>query len=420
MGLGLESGFYAMRLYGFSGTRIKGTPRQAGWRATPPYDQIDDDLRDRLHIDPTSFAHLIRPAGKAGKEHEAAARLHDDWLRTGVVEQDRQPAVYPYVIELADGGRRLGLCGLIGLEDEDSGQIRPHEQTVEKTVEERLALLRATQVDFEPILLLSDDGGKLDAMLAADTAQKSMLADHLDLDGHRHMLYRIDDRDRIDGYRELLCDLPAIIADGHHRYTVAGRYAAESTPDLDAPAACKLSVVTSLSSPGMRIDPIHRCLRTMPDLETVTGLAFRRQGLRVENGEQLATAVARAQQPAVGLLTRQSAAVWTFDPAAPWDRPAAHLRHLAVGWLHDALLPGLGLDSSAGIDGTLVYRSDPNRLFAEIQDGAYDLGLWLPPMATNDFSAALESGQILPPKSTRFLPKLVSGLVWSTHDATLY
>jgi uncharacterized protein (DUF1015 family) len=90
-----------------------------------------------------------------------------------------------------------------------------------------------------------------------------------------------------------------------------------------------------------------------------------------------------------------------------------------VGWLHGAVLPEIGLEPEAAIDGTLVYRSDPDHLLAELNDGEATLGFWLPPMSGHDFARAMAGGQLLPPKSTRFLPKVASGLVWAGHDSRL-
>lgn len=87
--------------------------------------------------------------------------------------------------------------------------------------------------------------------------------------------------------------------------------------------------------------------------------------------------------------------------------------------LHGALLPAFGLPASAATDGTVVYRSDPEHLFSELQSGDLAVGFWLPPMSAPGFSRAVAEGDLLPPKSTRFLPKLASGLVWAAHDSQL-
>ena len=118
-----------MRLYAFEGLHYKGKAEDAGKLAAPPYDQIDDHARDRFHSQsPHQFAHLIKPVPEGGLHpYQHAAALHGRWLADGTIERDPRPALYPYVITLVTGGRRLGVCGLVELAD--AKEIRPHEQT---------------------------------------------------------------------------------------------------------------------------------------------------------------------------------------------------------------------------------------------------------------------------------------------------
>ncbi|HEY4597174.1 MAG TPA: DUF1015 family protein, partial [Thermoanaerobaculia bacterium] len=157
-----------MRLYAFEGLHYTPKAGDAGELAAPPYDQINDDQRDRFHLQsPYQLVHLTRPvAPEGGDPYRFAAALHHRWLHDGVIERDPRPALYPYVIELANGGQRLGLLGLVRYED--PAVIRPHEQTLEKAIADRTALLEATRADLEPALILSEDGGRLDALLRED------------------------------------------------------------------------------------------------------------------------------------------------------------------------------------------------------------------------------------------------------------
>jgi uncharacterized protein (DUF1015 family) len=436
-----------MRLYAFEGLRYTGKAAQAdganraggagegatavGALAAPPYDQIDERQRDRFQaLSPYQFVHLTRPVPASGLDpYQHAAALHARWLAEGEVARDPRPALYPYVIELAaggiggigGGGRRLGVCGLVELAG--AREIRPHEQTLDKPLADRLALLRATHVDLEPVFLLSEDGGGLNQLIEEDVAQASPLVDHRDADGHHHFLFRIDDPQRIARYRDLLA-APAAIADGHHRYKVAQRFAAEAGAPTGTAAQAvntKLAVVTSLESPALTIDPIHRALTAPVDLERLAAAAgARRQVWSGDGGTGFAAAVAAAPEPALGIWTAgQRPEIWRLDPAAgPASLPAGG-RDLSVLLLHEVLFPALGLAPEAATDGTVLYRSDPDVLYRMVAAGEAGTGLWLPPMQPVAFAAAIAQGDMLPPKSTRFLPKVMSGLVWSAHGSRL-
>ncbi|MGH9382186.1 MAG: DUF1015 domain-containing protein, partial [Thermoanaerobaculia bacterium] len=261
-----------MRIQAFHGLRYDGVA-DPGALAAPPFDQIDDRLRDRFHQTPHHFAHLSRPVPEDGLDapHHAAAK-HEAWVRDGILRQDSEPALYANEIVLPAGERRRGLTALVGIEPPDSPIIRPHEETLAKAIADRLELLRAMRVDLEPMLLLADDGGALDGMLAADCGGEP-LVEHRDADGNLQRLFRVADAGRVASYRRTLADAPGLIADGHHRYKVASLYAAERAAGPDTPAACKLAVITSLASPALTIDPIHRAFAEAPSLGPLRSLA---------------------------------------------------------------------------------------------------------------------------------------------------
>src|SRR5258706_2382938 len=350
-----------MRLYAFEGMHF--TPGavetgDAGNLAAPPYDQINDALRDRFPAQsPHPFAHLSKPvAPEGGDPYRFAAALHHKWLREGIIARDPRPAIYPYVIELAGGGERLVLLGLVRYEDPSF--IRPHEQTLDKPLADRMALLEAMHVDLEPVLLLSEDHGRLDALLREDLRDRQPLVRHRDADGHYHALYRVDDPERIGRYREAL-DVPSAIADGHHRYKVGQRFATAHHAARGTAAAAKLAVVTSLDSPALAIDPIHRAFKEPIDPARLADLAASVEPFAGPNGKRsghaFAAAVAAAAQPALGLwVLGREPEVWHF--ASP---------RLAVEIFQDTILPALGLRPEASTDGTVVYRSDAGQLWSQ-------------------------------------------------------
>jgi uncharacterized protein (DUF1015 family) len=436
-----------MRLFAFEGLRYGAREGDAGRLAAPPYDQIDDAARDRFQAaSPYQFVHLTRPAATgAGDPYRHAAELHRRWLRDGIVIRDQQPSLYPYVVELASGGpggpagRRLGVMALVGYAP--ASEIRPHEQTLDKPLADRLALLEATRVDLEPALLLAEDGGELDDLLVADLegragdagdagdvgkggarqgAPPRPLVDYRDDAGNHHLLFRIADPGRIAAYQHVLAARPAAIADGHHRYKVGQRFATEHPGSAGTAAGAKLAVVTSMSSRALTIDPIHRALRQPIDPALFADLKAAAVPFRGGSGAELARAVAAAPQPALGVwVAGRPPEIWRLLPAGtPRAASAAgKAPPMVVKIFQDAVLPALGLAPEAATDGTLVYRSDADTLYAQLERGELGTGFWLPPMRPADFAAAIAQGELLPPKSTRFLPKAMSGLVWSDHQS---
>lgn len=401
-----------MRLFAFQGLRYTRAAGDAGALAAPPYDQIAVADAPRWHaLSPYHFTHLTRPVGD-DDPYRRAAQLHNDWLEAGVLERDEEPSLYAYRIRLAAGGERLGVLGLVGLEADDNGVIRPHEQTLAKPLADRLALLEAMRVDLEPIMLLTDDHGALDVLVAADLSAAPVLVRHTDEFGCVHEVVGISDPARIALYRELVAAPMSAIADGHHRYKVAQRFA-DNHPGASPAAGAKLAVITSLAASGLAIAPIHRALVDAAGLDAARDLTLEATVTACRDGLNFAQRVAEAPQPAIGVwAAHREPEIWSL---AAGEGP----RRLAVGLLHGDLLPAMGHGAEAGTDGTVLYRSDPEALANLLRDGKAGVAFFLPPMPPEEFGAAIAQGEMLPPKSTRFLPKVVSGLVWAGHDAKL-
>ncbi len=401
-----------MRVFPFVGTRYSSATDDPGRLAAPPYDQIDEATRARLHAERLQFCQLTvpDPNGEPDPAHHSAA-LHQRWHHEGVIDRDPQPGVYPYEILTAGGGRRLGLCALVGLETPESGVVAPHEQTVTRFVDERLHLLRTTGCDLEPILILADDRGAFDKALMAAVAGQEPLVEHADPYGHHHRLYPAGEA---TGYATLLAGAKAVIADGNTRWQVARNRAAElgvaiGVAGAEVPPATKLAVITSLESPGLAIDPIHRGIAADRGLAAAAALAHRREPWSGESGAAFAAAVAAAPQPALGVAAaNRPTEIWRLGDSAMAPERAA----LVACRLHDELLPRLGLPPASATDGTVVYRSDPDELWHKLDLGDLAVCFFLPPMSPRTFGDAGAGGELMPPKSTRFLPKLVSGLVW--------
>ena len=412
-----------MRIYGFQGFRYSAAAGDAGRLAAPPFDQIDDGLRDRLQASASHhFTHLTRPLpGDGGNPYEYAADLHRAWRETGAVSRDERPSLYPYAIDSADGDRRLGLCALVGVEDPSSNVIRPHESSLDKPFADRLSLLRATEVDLEPVMFLCDDPGTLEDLLRGDLEGLEPIVRYRDEGENLHSLFRISDEARIGAYKDLLAPCSAAIADGHHRYKVGRTYAREVGAEEGTAAGTKMAVLFSLASENLVIDPIHRGFAEAPGLEPLHGLLRSRELLERPSAEELTAAVAAAGQPALGILYGDGRGeLWGLDPEHLPEGCPPGSQGIAVVHLHSSLLPRLGFTQASYLDGTVSYRALPETLHRQVLGGELGLGIFLPPMSPSAFGKAISKGDLLPAKATRFLPKLTSGMVWSGHDGRLY
>ena len=153
----------------------------------------------------------------------------------------------------------------------------------------------------------------------------------------------------------------------------------------------------------------------------MSALPLRREPLRETAGAAIAARVAAADQPALAVWFEGDEApeLWTLDPdAAPADTPGRKANLPAV-LLHHHLLKTTGVPIESATDGSIAYEANPDDIVALLERAEITAGVFLPPMTPKQFALATEDGDLLPPKSTRFLPKLVSGLVWCGHDAEI-
>lgn len=411
-----------MKIFAFQGFRYSSEVTDRGALAAPPFDQIEDRLRDELHaLSPHHYSHFTRPVERDGMDaYAAAAAVHDSWVREGVVQREESPSLYPYVVEAPDGTRRVSLCCLVAVGTTEKSDLRPHELTVQKPLADRLALLRTTRIDPEPVMILAEDDGSFEAQLWADLDGRAPLVSHRDSSGNVHHLFKLDDKDAIQRYKKTLQDRAATIADGHHRCKTAQLYAQEIGASEGTPATAKLAVLISLASPDLAIDPIHRAVTAALNRDSLAESAVECNLFHGAAGAQLAAAVAGAEGPALGVWVRGSQAeVWRLDPSLAPESAPRRARRLSAVLLHHLLLPAAGLELSTATDGTVVYRSDADQLYRMRERDEVGTAFWLPPMAPAAFAEAVSEGDVLPPKSTRFMPKLASGLVWVGHDAKL-
>jgi uncharacterized protein (DUF1015 family) len=207
----------------------------------PPYDVLnDEDLYTYWHSSAHNIVHLTRPDSP-----ESAGEQLEAWREQGVLREDG-PALWWLVQDFVgpDGVPRTreGIAGSIEVTPYSQGRVLPHELTHAGPKEERLAILRATRTQLEPIFLLYDAEVPIEAPAGAPALE---VADG----GVNSRLWRLES----DGIE---LDVPLLIADGHHRYETAVAYR-EQEPS----ATHTFAVLVSSRSPGVEIYPTHRIVQ---------------------------------------------------------------------------------------------------------------------------------------------------------------
>jgi uncharacterized protein (DUF1015 family) len=406
----------------------------------PPYDVIDSTLQDALYRrSPYNVIRLILERElPTDSEHDnrytrSAKYLHD-WQADDVLIQDSARSLYAYHQDFEVEGERhtrQGFLTRVRLEPFGSGRIYPHEQTLAGPKADRLRLFRATAMNLSPVFgLYPDPDGAVTRALesAVGRALALQATDHL---GVVSKLWPISDQHAISSVTGLLGPKPVFIADGHHRYETGLRYLEEqrqagAVRDDEVAANFILMMLVSMSDPGLLILPTHRLVSGLPELraEQLTEvLSSQFQVERIGTGESGARDAwdlieADGSQSVLGFGTVADGA-WLLarlkspelmDRLAPDHSPA--WRGLAVSILHVLVLDHL-LAGKLGSAGQCQYV----HLLREVQDSVAgrrcQLAALVPPASMRHVEQIAGNLEKMPPKSTYFYPKLLSGLVFN-------
>jgi uncharacterized protein (DUF1015 family) len=346
----------------FRAVRYSGAAGALADLVAPPYDAVDDDERAALYTrSPYNVVHVTLP-----ESPESAARLYAEWLEDGILERDGDGATWLAVEDYVgpDGvaRRRRGVILSVLAEPYETGAVLPHERTHERIRAERLALLRAARVQPEPILLLTDDPMPLDVPERAPD---------LEVDGTR--LWRGEPSSGLGGGTLL-------IADGHHRYESAVELGAESGGPVRI-----MALVVPTDDPGLQVFPTHRVFGDRSDLADL------------DEGDlcvDLDDALGRLADAGY-----EAAAVVAYRPGA------IALVRGAEGE------PDTDLVDRHGLDG-IRYTPRMEDAVSAVDRGEADVAYLMRHPRIEDVFRAARDGVRMPPKSTYFHPKPLSGLLF--------
>jgi uncharacterized protein (DUF1015 family) len=324
------------------------------------------------------------------------------------------PAIYVYEMQTSDGGATRGLIGAVELRDYADGVILPHENTMAGPVADRLALMRSTQANLEPIYLVYDGGGAASDVVADVEARAQLLAKATTADGTRHRLWAVTDPVTLAAIEADLSTRRALIADGHHRYATYLQLQREQRADHgDGPWDRGLALLVDSSSYGPQVHAIHRVLPTLAFADAVDLLADRARIDYMETADDALLGAAETEGFAAVLTDgTRTVLISMLDPALTsdilTDREPAALGTLDVTVLHRGLVgPVWGLPDDE--DHVQYAHSASDAIQAAVRAGGTAVLLRATPI--DAVAAVAAAGARMPRKSTLFTPKPASGLV---------
>jgi len=399
-----------MRLRGFQG--LVPDPAHAAEVACVPYDVVDaaeaaalaaGRPRSLLHVD---RAEIDLPPGTDPYSDAVYARARENFLRLqrdGTLRRESGPSLYLYQQEMG-AHRQRGVVAVCHVDDYDAGLIKKHEKTRRDKEDDRTRLIDTISANTGPVFLTYRDEPAVTALVNAKVKEEPA-HDFVAPDGIRHTAWRISGGSE---WLRAFERVPALyIADGHHRAASAARVARLRRERNRRHLGSEdynwfLSVIFPAGE--LMILPYNRRVIDLHGRSPAEFLDRVRGAFGVEEGAPPVPA-------GTGRISMYLGGAW-FGLRCPVDPRADPVARLDVSLLQDRLLaPVLGIDdprSSKRIEFIGGIRG-PEELVRRV-DAHGGVAFSMCPVTVAQLMDIADAGQIMPPKSTWFEPKLRSGL----------
>lgn len=364
-----------------------------------PYDVFDEDRRGEYAAMNANNVVLVDypiEADGAGR-YEQSATVLQSWIANGIVVQDSSPTFSIYRMTFTDDAGRqrttVGVIGALEVVDEGAGGVLPHERTTPKAKTDRLDLTRATQANLSPIWGLSLTAGLTDALVEPAT----VVAQCTDEEGVLHVLERVEDPARIARISELVSSNPVLIADGHHRYAISRTYRDEVRAN-GGPVDAELTMtyVGELVQEQLSVAAIHRLYDISPQ-----ALLNALEPFYTSSDAGAVGPHTISEMDAKGSLCLVSPD-GTGTYLTPKEDALASVRALDSSRLEHAL---------NGTEHTVSYQHGVKEILGKVSNGAYGAAILIRPVSLQEIRRTADTGELMPPKSTFFTPKLRTGMV---------
>ncbi|WP_291559913.1 DUF1015 domain-containing protein [Bacteroides sp.] len=390
--------------------------------ASRPYDVLNsEEAREEAKGNEKSLYHIIKPEidfPVGTDEHDPA--VYDKavenfkmFQKKGWLVQDDKENYYVYA-QTMNGKTQYGLVVGAYVPDYMNGVIKKHELTRRDKEEDRMKHVRVNNANIEPVFFAYPDNAELDTIVAKYTSRTPEYDFIAPGDGFGHTFWVIDEKEDIDRITALFADMPALyIADGHHRSAAAALVGAEKAaqnPNHKGDEEYNYFMAVCFPASQLTIIDYNRVVKDLNGLTAEQFLkALEKDFIVEEKGETIykPSSLHNFSLYLTGKWYSLTAKPGTYDDSDP------------IGVLDVTISSNLILDEILGIKD---LRSDKRidfvggirgleELKRRVDSGEMAMALALYPVSMKQLMDIADTGNIMPPKTTWFEPKLRSGLI---------
>lgn len=403
-----------MKIRSFKGlTPAKG---KAEAIASLPYDVVNfEQAEEQAKGRPLSFMRVVRseielPAGTDPYSDAVYAHAKENFeklVADGNLVREPENCMYLYRQQMGDHSQ-TGLVAVFSAEDYDADVIKKHEKTRQAKENDRYRLTKTLRVNTGPVFLTVKDGTKLD-QIVEDKKDSDAAFDFVAADGIRHTGWKISDPAKLAEIVDIFDKIPcAYVADGHHRSASNARCARDlkaANPNHTGKEDYNWFLSVVFPAGQLKILPYNRVVRDLAGMSEAQFLQQLGEVCKVsESGEKSPTApnyvdmyLGKKWYTLKFENTESLGAVESLDVSLLQERVLAPLLKIGDPRTDDRI------DFVGGIRGT----AELERL---VDSGKFAVAFSMYPTTVAQLMAIADAGEIMPPKSTWFEPKLRSGL----------
>ncbi|MBQ5372090.1 MAG: DUF1015 domain-containing protein [Rikenellaceae bacterium] len=391
--------------------------------ASRPYDVLNS-VEAKAEATERSLLHIIKPEidfDPIADEHsqpvyDKAVENFRRWREEGWLVQDDEERYYIYA-QTMDGRTQYGLAMCCHFEDYLSGAIKKHELTRPDKEEDRMIHVNNQSANIEPVFFAYPANEEIDAIVKSIVENEEPEYDFVAADGFGHHMWPVKDKAVNDRITEIFASIPALyVADGHHRTAAAARVGQErmkANPNHTGEEEYCYFLAVTFPDDQLAIIDYNRVVRDLNGLTPDELLEKLNESFTVEcKGEEIykPDTLHNFSMYLEGKWYSLTAKEGTYDDNDP------------IGVLDVTVLSDLVLDKILGIDDLRTSKRIDfvggirglGELKRRVDNGEMKVAFALYPVSMKQLIDIADTGNIMPPKTTWFEPKLRSGVVIHT------
>ncbi len=380
----------------------------------PPYDVISNSAPYYERSAENAIRLELPVPRDSMDQYTAAKNTMDEWLSRKILLSDLRESVYIYEQEFEIDKAPFARRGFIALHKLDKDRILTHEETRKKAKADREQLIGTLKTFTSLVFGLYEDK-ELEIENILSGPEKEKIYDFTDEQSIHNRFYRMTDADAISRLVSLMSAKKIYIADGHHRLDVSYRLNLSYIP----------LYLTNMYASGIVILPYHRIInfeKPRP-LNEILGLLKDYMDITKQpcsgNGavKTALSIVSKLVKPSFVLYSKEDLQnlyiVTEKHPFSPYEEMDIHecLKKLKVNVIHSGTIKGLLKIK----DEEISFTQDHYESIDLVHKGSLDLAFFLPPTSVEEVKGIADNGLYMPPKSTFFYPKILTGLVFCKY-----